>query len=233
MELVGDQALERSSVVANCQMNRQRMLRGPGGYARELGVEPTDCLLACQAKSGRAHWLDLCCGSGHALIDAATWFQDQGLADTIEIVGVDLVGMFAPVTVKLQHLQRIEASLTTWQPDRQFDLISCVHGWHYIGDKLGLLSRAASWLTAEGLLVGNLDLKNIQLADAANSQRRVAAELRKHGFEYAARRKLVRCRGNRTLPVPWRYLGADDRAGPNYTGQPAVNSHYSDLMKHG
>ncbi|MFD0205449.1 MULTISPECIES: hypothetical protein [Saccharothrix] len=25
-----------------------------------------------------------------------------------------------------------------------------------------------------------------------------------------------------------RYLGADDRAGPNYTGQPAVHSYYAD-----
>jgi len=29
--------------------------------------------------------------------------------------------------------------------------------------------------------------------------------------------------------TPYRYLGADDRAGPNYTGQPAVDAHYEPL----
>jgi hypothetical protein len=38
---------------------------------------------------------------------------------------------------------------------------------------------------------------------------------------------LVRCRGRRALEVPWRFDGADDRVGPNYTGQPAVTSVYS------
>jgi hypothetical protein len=28
------------------------------------------------------------------------------------------------------------------------------------------------------------------------------------------------------VSLPYRYLGADDQAGPNYTGQPAVDSHY-------
>ena len=28
------------------------------------------------------------------------------------------------------------------------------------------------------------------------------------------------------MDLPYRYLGADDRAGPNYTGQPAVDSYY-------
>ncbi len=32
--------------------------------------------------------------------------------------------------------------------------------------------------------------------------------------------------GPRKLDLPYRYLGADDRSGPNYTGQPAVTSYY-------
>ena len=39
-----------------------------------------------------------------------------------------------------------QASLATWRPERAYDLITCVHGLHYIGDKLGLVARAASWL---------------------------------------------------------------------------------------
>ncbi len=28
------------------------------------------------------------------------------------------------------------------------------------------------------------------------------------------------------VDLPYVYLGADDRAGPDYTGRPAVRSHY-------
>lgn len=29
------------------------------------------------------------------------------------------------------------------------------------------------------------------------------------------------------MSLPYTYLGADDRAGPNYTNQPAVHSYYA------
>ncbi|MFI9614412.1 hypothetical protein ACIHCM_22575 [Streptomyces sp. NPDC052023] len=31
-----------------------------------------------------------------------------------------------------------------------------MHGLHYVGDQLGLLARAASWLVPDGLLIGAL-----------------------------------------------------------------------------
>ena len=31
--------------------------------------------------------------------------------------------------------------------------------------------------------------------------------------------------------MPYRYLGADDRAGPNYTGQPAVDSYSERVLR--
>ena len=34
--------------------------------------------------------------------------------------------------------------------------------------------------------------------------------------------------GRREIRLPYTYLGADDRAGPGYTGQPAVRSHYAE-----
>ena len=43
---------------------------------------------------------------------------------------------------------------------------------------------------------------------------------------YDTRKKLISIRRQQTITVPGRYLGADDRAGPNYTGQPAVDSYY-------
>ena len=44
MELLTDENLERSAVVANCRMNRERNLTGSNGYDRELGFNPLDVL---------------------------------------------------------------------------------------------------------------------------------------------------------------------------------------------
>jgi SAM-dependent methyltransferase len=223
VKLLADDELERSSTVANRCMNRERSLRGPNGYARELGFDPAGLLRQHAAARSVARWLDLCCGSGQALIEAAQEFHRACLTN-IEIVGVDLVGMFAPAPSDLP-LRRVEASLSHWRPQGEFDLITCVHGLHYIGDKLALVGRAAAWLTPEGLFVANLDLANLHLPPLA-TKRQLAAELRRLGLEYDARRKLLRCDGERKLDIPWQYVGADLNAGPNYTGQPAVTSHY-------
>ena len=53
-------------------------------------------------------------------------------------------------------------------------------------------------------------------------------KLRRAGLDYDARRHLIRCHGRREVGLPFAYLGAD-RAGPNYTGQPAVHSYYEAL----
>ena len=42
MGLLDDDRLERSAVVANCRMNRERGLLGSNGYDRELGFDPID-----------------------------------------------------------------------------------------------------------------------------------------------------------------------------------------------
>ena len=71
MGLLDDEQLERSAVVANCRMNRDRDLLGLNGYGRELGLDPLDFLKG-RAASGRTDaWLDLCCGAGRAFIQAA------------------------------------------------------------------------------------------------------------------------------------------------------------------
>lgn len=224
MDLIGDDVLERSAVVANCRMNRERGLLGSNGYDRELGFNPLDVPRGALGEGRSAAWLDLCCGSGKALIEAARIAHDEGL--DVEIVGVDLAGMFRRADPDLNRLRLVEASLTNWRPDRHFDLITCVHGLHYVGDKLELIARAASWLTEEGLFVASLDLHNLKFADGKSAGRRIAADLRRAGLEYDRKRKLVICRGRKVVDLPSRYLGADDRAGPNYTGQPAVDSYY-------
>jgi len=50
--------------------------------------------------------------------------------------------------------------------------------------------------------------------------------VRAAGLDYDSRRKRIGCAGPRELDLPYVYLGADDRAGPNYTGRPAVHSYY-------
>jgi SAM-dependent methyltransferase len=223
-KLLSDDALERSAVVANCRMNRERELTGSNGYAKEIGFHPLDRLKERQAPGHCAGWLDLCCGSGRALIEAARVGRAEGLE--IEIVGVDLVGMFLRPEPGLTGLRLVEASLSRWEPDRRFDLITCVHGLHYVGDKLGMIARAASWLAEGGLFVATLDLDNLKSAHGQAASRTFAAKLRRAGLEYDRKKRLVLCRGRKDIRLPCRYLGADPEAGPNFTGQPAVNSHY-------
>ncbi|WP_146599168.1 class I SAM-dependent methyltransferase [Novipirellula aureliae] len=222
MKLVADKELEQSSVVANCKMNRERNLLGTNGYEKDLRFNPLDFLGTIVAKQGKANWLDLCCGSGKALIDAAAIVDTENLP--IEIIGVDLVGMFLPSSSNC--LELVEASLTEWVPNGKFDLITCVHGLHYIGDKLKLVARARTWLSQQGKFVGNLDADNLWLGDSGPANQ-ITAAIRRSGMEYSSRTHLLSCKGWCDEPFPLSYLGADDKAGPNYTGQAAVNSHYT------
>lgn len=219
--LLDDDTLTRSAVVANRTMNRERQLVGVNSYSRALGFDPLD-----RAGSG---WLDLCCGSGRALIQAAERIRRDGSADRMALVGVDLVDYFDPIPGTDLPLRLFCAPVLSWQPDRRFDLITCVHGLHYVGDKLGLLTRAASWLTDGGLLVADLDLAGVLLSDDVPTQsndREVRRVLREAGFDYDPRRHRIMCEGRRDVRLPFEYLGADDRAGPNYTRQHAVDSYY-------
>jgi SAM-dependent methyltransferase len=225
-KLLNDNTLERSAVVANCRMNRERDLTGSNGYARELGRNPLDYLKECLALQDGAAWLDLCCGTGRALIRAAEQVHAAGLASRVEILGIDLAGLFDHAPAGLSCVRLVEASLSRWQAERAYDLVTCVHGLHYVGDKLGLIARAATWLTAAGLFVANLDLANLKFGGERAAARWAAAELRRSGLEYDRRRRRVVCWGRREVSLSVRYLGADDMAGPNYTGQPAVDSYY-------
>jgi SAM-dependent methyltransferase len=217
--LLSDGELEASAVVANNAMNRERGLAGVNSYTKDLGFDPLALLQARAETAGRASWLDLCCGSGRAAIEAAKTRHD------IQIVGVDLVDYFDRHE-DLPQLKLITSSLAAFHPDRTFDLITCVHGLHYVGDKLGMLARALTWLAPDGFLIAHLDLGNIKIGDsgAVGDLKRLLAA---HGIEHNARRHVVSRRGPTVVDFGLRYLGADDHAGPNYTGQPAVNSIYA------
>ncbi|MBE8477096.1 class I SAM-dependent methyltransferase [Streptomyces justiciae] len=215
--LLTAQDLELSSVVANNTMNRERGLTGVNSYARELGLDPLDELSGSPSPS----WLDLCSGEGRALREAAARLPEDAV-----LTAVDLVGPLAP-TPAPPALEEIVASVTTWTPIRTYDLITCVHGLHYVGDQLGLLARAASWLTPEGLLVAHFDPDSVRRPDGSPAGRAAVTALRAAGFRYDARSHRLSLRGGRSVVLPFRYVGADPDAGPNYTGQPAVGSHYA------
>jgi hypothetical protein len=166
------------------------------------------------------------------LIQAVERLRTAGIADRVRLVGVDLVEYFDP-SPSTPALELVVASVTTWSPPllgadglAGFDLVTCVQGLHYVGDKLGVVARAASWLTDTGLLVADLDLTSVRLGDGRPAGRVLAAALRSAGFSYDTRRRRVTCAGRRIVTLPYTYLGADDRWGPNYTGQPAVASYY-------
>ncbi|HEX9030572.1 MAG TPA: methyltransferase domain-containing protein [Streptosporangiaceae bacterium] len=229
--LLGDSDLERSAVVANCLMNRERQLAGVNSYERELGFNPLPFLrsrLAEQPPSAVVRWLDLCCGTGRALVQAAGQLAGAGFAGRAVLVGVDLAGMFDPVPASAAGVLRlVTASVTAWEPGQVFDLITCVHGLHYVGDKLAVLTRTTTWLAPDGLLIADLDLDSIRTDDGGQAAARsLARRLRACGYSYSARRHQIRRSGPAVVSLPYIYLGADDRAGPGYTGQPAVSSYY-------
>ena len=223
--LLGADELERSPVVANCAMNRERRLSGANGYAREVGFEILPFLLD-RLENGPVAWVDLCCGTGRALAESAAELNRLGVGDRVRIEGVDLAGRFDrnpfPDLLTLR-----EASIEAWTPTGPYDLVTCVHGLHYVGDKLGALAKGASGLKPDSVLIATLDLANFRDGAGRPLGRLVARRLRDAGHTYDSRRRRVRRVGPTHPDFGLTYLGADDALGPNFTGQPAVASHYS------
>ena len=229
MALLNDEALTGSEIVANSTMNRGRGIEGPNSYARDLGFSPLTFLRERLAAGNSVAWLDLCCGEGRALLETIPCFQEPVSAGQLTIIGVDLMPLFCAAPKGTTNLTLIAASLSEWKPPsgQRYDLITCVHGLHYVGDKLGLLARAASWLKSDGILTAHLDLHNLRIEGVKEATAQDRKLLRSAGFTYDVRRGLIAKQGNEpTVDFPLRYLGADDTAGANRTGQAAVNSHY-------
>lgn len=275
--LLSEAELERSAVTANSTMNRGRGLMGPNSYTRDLGFNPVDFLKGRCPKGSAVPppaWLDLCCGSGRALIEAAERLEVSRPGVGIALVGVDLMPLFDPVPPGLSNVRLVAASLAGWEPMsgaatdwpngcaaigggtprsacptgpdpvsnpvlpeagrgsggdsywRGFDLITCVHGLHYVGDKLGLVARAVGWLAPEGRFAAHLDPEHLRWEDGSAAGTELVRKLRRAGLRCDARRHLLTCEGPREVTLPHAFVGADDGAGANYTGQPAVASYY-------
>jgi SAM-dependent methyltransferase len=223
--LLQDGDLERSDVVANCRMNRERELSGSNSYERELAFAPLDFLRKRIRTGAVVRWLDLCCGSGRALFQAADQLEQAALADAVALTGVDLVALFWSGQPS-RCLRLVETSVHAYDPAERFDLITCVHGLHYLGDKLAVIERALLWLADDGLLAAHLDLGNLRTEDGRPLARRVGKRFREAGIAYDHYRRVLTCRGGRRVHFGLEYLGADDTAGPNCTGQAAVHSCY-------
>jgi SAM-dependent methyltransferase len=113
-----------------------------------------------------------------------------------------------------------------WIPMQTYDLISIVHGLHYVGDKLGLIMKAASALKPDGLFIGNLDVKNIQIEGCPNSEKVLKSFFKTQGIDYNSRTKMVKIVGQKRIEQSFVFCGANDKVGPNYTGQGVVDSIY-------
>jgi len=226
--------LEQSTVVANNRMNRERALWGVNSYQQELGharsaqsIDILEFLTERARKHDTVRWMDLCCGTGNALIQAAGALHENGISKAMRLEGVDLVGMFSTVPKSAKDFLHLQAgSVYDWVPNQPYDLITCIHGIHYLGDKLALLQKALGWLKPDGQLIANLDPDNLMDAGGNSLSKWWKAECRRNGWKYHARRHLLRVAGPQVWPVTWKFLGADDRAGRNYSGQPAVGSYY-------
>ncbi len=228
MKLIQENELQSSNTVANCLMNRERQAFGENSYQKDIYLNPYN-FLKDRINKDKARWLDLCCGQGKAMIQVMSKFSEENIEDKFELLGVDLVSMFDPCANDYKNLNFIESPLGDFETEKSFDLITCVHGLHYIGDKLEIILKYIQYLKKDGIFIGNLDTNNILDENGKKLGRKINSFLRKNSIEYDTRKKIVKCNGNIEVKLPFQYLGADDKFGKNYTGQRVVSSYYKDL----
>jgi SAM-dependent methyltransferase len=223
-KLLNEAELEWSDVVANNSMNRERKATGVNSYEKDLKLNPLQFILN-RKNQDNIRWLDLCCGKGNALIEVAKHIQNTDLGHKTHLHGIDLVDYFADKK-DLKNLTFQTLNLSHWQPEKAFDLITIVHGLHYVGDKIGLIIKAASALKKEGVLMANMDIKNIQITGCENKEKTLKSFFKAAQIGYNDRIKMIKIEGVKTIENPFIYVGADDGVGINYTGQRVVDSIY-------
>lgn len=70
------------------------MSPGVNSYAKELKLGIVDFLFEKARQVTAIRWLDICCGSGRALLQAAMLLREKGVGDRVRIEGRNLAGMF-------------------------------------------------------------------------------------------------------------------------------------------
>lgn len=226
MKLLPEDKLIWSPIVVNSRMNRERNASGVNSYEQEFNFKPEEYLEKKMRENGRASWLDLCCGQGNALMQTANYFRQKGEQDAIHLEGIDLIDTFPKNYSEYKFLKFKVQSLIEWVPTQKYDLVTCVHGLHYLGDKLKVLEQCAQAITQDGLFIANLDLCNfhLQKEDTDSYLKKIFKQL---GFSYNAKSKILKRTGYGEIKFDFIYLGASDEHGPNYTGQDSVTSFYS------
>ncbi len=225
MQLKSKEELGWSDVVANNAMNRERKAIGINSYEKDVYLNPIK-FIEERLDKGNVSWMDLCCGRGNALIEASKIFHEKKYKHKLCLEGLDLVDYFAEQDEQDEILSLKQSNLESWLPIESYDLITVVHGLHYIGDKLALIQKALAALKKDGLFTANLDLNNIKIKGKENSLEIVKSYFKKEKLNYNARKKVLRIEGIRKVQLPFRFIGANDAAGPNYTGQNVVDSYY-------
>ena len=219
--------LLRSPVVANATMNRGRGLSGVNSYGRELRFDIVAFLERRVRERGGAVWLDACCGQGRALLEAGRQFAGTGWGSGVRIVGVDLVGMFEAGDAP--NVRLIAGDVAAFKPGVPVDLITCVHGLHYLGDKLGFLESAHAMLAPGGVFLGSLDPQNVRGGEARGSVwRQAAAFARRSGAAPDLKSHVLRLeRGEARLDFGLAYAGAAASEQPHDSGITVVDSWYA------
>ncbi len=219
--------LRSSPIVANATMNRGRGFSGVNSYGRELRFDISQFLAERVQKQGKALWLDVCCGEGRALVEAGTQFVDFDWGKQVEIVGVDLVEMFT--SRKASSVSLVSADVMDFTHNRPADLITCVHGLHYLGDKLGFLEKAYAMLSPNGLFLGHLDTENLRSTNPTSRIWPAATRhARKSGVFPTHKNHLAQIeRANATLDFGVHYEGATPSEKPNYTAITVIDSWYT------
>lgn len=224
MRYLTEEELVWSPVVANCRMNRTRKATGVNSYEREFRFHIGEWLTDRVKQKGTAAWLDLCCGEANALAETEQYLVKNGTRDKVILAGMDMV--LDRANLKASGIRLQEKTLQEWEVQDSFDVITCSHGLHYVGDKVQAIVKACSALKPDGLFMAHLDVSHICIRNCADPIRHLKNWFKCNNIEYNIRSRLLSANEPISVTSGLIYLGADDAVGPNYTGQDAVASYY-------
>lgn len=221
--------LADSEIVANAFMNRNRGFVGVNSYSKDLKINLPSIISSQIEQKNSFSWLDLCCGKGRALVEAASFIKSNFLKfeENISIFGIDLIDDFIHIPDELCFLLLKQGTVPDALPKGSFDLITCVHGLHYLGDKLGLISSLSGRLVKDGFFIGNIDHKNLK-SENGKTLRGILKIFSTFPQSYSSSTHILKIQSNagKKIDFKFKYIGSSEDAGPNYTGQNAIDSFY-------